>query len=413
MADRTLTKRSDGLHWLSVQLTEWLHDSLESWQPSSADLVSAFRHFKDYEEKQLSSESNWERRIALGKLYEYAIYEKILNLAQDTELIKYVVRKGRDATQKVIPKTRLASNGLLYSKRGDICVRGNGQDLAEFDVLLVGSQEEIVLIEVLVTKMKLKDFASEYHYKSNLLRFLFGKWALDPIVVSFIDLPRKPVFIETVPHVENHFVHTRSIEGPLSAIRSAIMEGNSSERHRGKLIGFNELRPREFDYRSLHDQVRNQLTGAAFQLTQSVENLVQETHRSIVKNAIIGVLSKSAVAHLLGTKQMVLLSSRGPLSTEEFHRYFSRVLLVLSLPELRPTLYLRVRSRGNYLKMGPVALSAFKFERNIEAQHTEFFQWLEETDTNIETSFMQRILDYYLRKQIVGEHKKKPQFPKL
>lgn len=399
---------------LSIKLTEWLRNNLESWQPTSADVVNASRHFKEREKKRLFYGSHWDLRNALGKLYEYMIYEKILALAQDTDLIKYIARKGRDAAQRGAPKPRLASNGMIYNKRGEIYVRGNGQDLAEFDVLLVDSQDRILSIEAHATKVNLKDFVNECHYKRNLLEFLFGSRASNPIVVSFIDPQTTASFREVILQTGNPFVLTRPIEGPLLAMKLTSMEKKSNgQQDYRKLIMLNELRPREFNYRLLHDQEKNQLIGAAFQPMQSVENLVQKTRTSIVKNVIVGILNESAVTHLLGTRQMVLTLLEAPLSNAQFHHYFSRVLLVLSLPELRPTLYLRVRNRRNYLKLGPVALSTFKFERNIEAKYTEFFGWLDETNTYIGKPFMQKILDYYLREQIIGQHRKKPQSPKL
>lgn len=396
------------------KLTEWLRNSLESWQPTTADVIKASRHLKNYERKQLFSGSGWERRRTLGKLYEYSIYERILTLAQGSSPIKYIVRKGRDVPKGICLKTGLAQNGLFYSRRGDIYVRGNGQDLAEFDILLVDSQDSIVLIEVLESMININDFADECHYKRNLLEFLFGNRVSDPVVVSSIDLLRNANCRKLFSQTENHFVRTKPIEDLVSALDSTKLKEDSDVQHDyGKLVTFSELQPREFDYRSHHDREKRQLIEAALQPTHSVENLAQKARLSIVKNVIIGILNKSAIKYLLGTKQMVVPPLQDPLSNQEFLHHFAKTLLVLSLPELRPTLYLKVRNRCNYLKMGPASLTTFKFERNIEAQHTEFYGWLEETDLFIGKTFSQKILDYYLREHVVGWRMKRPQFPKF
>jgi hypothetical protein len=63
--------------------------------------------------------------------------------------------KGAD-TPHQRNNVQLGQNGFFYSKYGDITVRGNGYDLAEYDLLLVYSDNHIAFAEVVTSPADLK-----------------------------------------------------------------------------------------------------------------------------------------------------------------------------------------------------------------------------------------------------------------
>lgn len=66
----------------------------------------------------------------------------------------------------------------------------------------------------------------------------------------------------------------------------------------------------------------------------------------LIKRIIVGYLNESSIKSLLDGKNMVIQGEKQ--SYESFHA-FSRVVLALSMPDLRPALYLRLRAKPVYL----------------------------------------------------------------
>ena len=71
-------------------------------------------------------------RTAEGRWFEAIVYEMFLDIATRSNRIRFLAMKGADAPKKR-DNVRIGQNGVFYSKYGDITIRGNGQDLAEFD----------------------------------------------------------------------------------------------------------------------------------------------------------------------------------------------------------------------------------------------------------------------------------------
>ena len=119
-----------------LQMITWLNKNFSSLQPTRAIVMRALRHLRPADRKKLFSEDIPEMRTAEGRWFEAIVYEMILDLSLKTDLILAVVARGADGPSKV-RRAQLGQNGLFYSNIGDIKVRGNGQDLAEVDLMLV------------------------------------------------------------------------------------------------------------------------------------------------------------------------------------------------------------------------------------------------------------------------------------
>jgi hypothetical protein len=128
----------------------------------------------------------------------------------------------------------------------------------------------------------------------------------------------------------------------------------------------------------------------------------------LIRRIVVGYLNEFSVKSLLAKKNIVIEENK--LSYEKFHA-FSRVVLALSMPDLRPTFYLGLRAKPVYLKMGPVTASTFEFERNIRRRRTAFFDWLENTNFEIAPSLLNSILNVCLIEGVTGSRRKAGESP--
>jgi hypothetical protein len=119
----------------------WLSANFKNFKPNAAIALNATRHMNKIERKKLFSPDIEPMRTAEGRWFEAIVYEMFLDISKKSSRIKYLARKGADAPRKR-EDVKLGQNGLFYSKYGDITIRGNGQDLAEFDMLLVDSDND-------------------------------------------------------------------------------------------------------------------------------------------------------------------------------------------------------------------------------------------------------------------------------
>jgi hypothetical protein len=127
-------------------------------------------------------------KTAEGKWYESIIYETILRCSGPR------TRSGRSSPRARTPVPAapgaLGQNGLFYSRSGDIKVRGNGQDLAELDLLLVGEGRSIAFGEIVTSPAAMKELETEILYKKRLMGHLFGQEVVPALLVSSVDISR-------------------------------------------------------------------------------------------------------------------------------------------------------------------------------------------------------------------------------
>ena len=151
----------------------WLTANFKHFKPNAAIALNATRHMNKIERKKLFSPDIEPMRTAEGRWFEAIVYEMFLDISKKSSRIKYLARKGADAPRKR-EDVKLGQNGLFYSKYGDITIRGNGQDLAEFDMLLVDSDNHVAFAEVVTSPSDLKEFEQEIAFKKRLIGYLYG-----------------------------------------------------------------------------------------------------------------------------------------------------------------------------------------------------------------------------------------------
>jgi hypothetical protein len=367
--------------------------------------LQSLRHLPKKIKKDLFSENEHTKQNAIGYWYEAVIYERLLELAkQDADCV--VVGKWNDVPWQKRKKPKLGQDGLFYDESGTIVARGNGQDLGEFDLLMTNSLNEMAFAEVTNSKNNLKRFDVEIDYKRRLIGALFSQ-PVQFVLISCLDLRNRPVVKRIASTPESYFTLTGGLDGIHSSLKlEDVLCRPPNQNNRFSPILLANLKTVNLNYLKLHNLCREKLINAA------MSSKLPEFKGSslLIKRIIVGYLNESSIKSLLDGKNMVIQGEKQ--SYESFHA-FSRVVLALSMPDLRPALYLRLRAKPVYLKMGPFTTSTFEFERNICRRRTAFFDWLENVYFEIAPNLLNQIMNVCLNEGVAGSRRKAGESPDI
>ncbi|OPY39332.1 MAG: hypothetical protein A4E35_00103 [Methanoregula sp. PtaU1.Bin051] len=376
----------------------WLSSNFRNFKPTPAIALNATRHMNKIERKKLFSPDIEPMRTAEGRWFEAIIYEMFLDISKKSDRIRYLARKGADAPKKR-ELARIGQNGIFYSKYGDIVIRGNGQDLAEFDLLLVTSDNEVAFAEVVTSPSDLKEFEQEIEYKKKLLCYLYNQKNTPFLLVSSFDLSNYSVIKRLAKDKTNAIIHTSSCEQIKKMVkyyRPRILYTKPYDH--AKLIPATRLTFRQpFDYRKYHDDVKNRIFARI-----TGDDKFQQDQRSyaptddLVKKVLYGALYPQAIKAVCETYGMSVKGKKVEFS--EFFRHYSRAIVATDLPGYELIIYLRSKSRKEYLKMVQVKDRHFKFERPTPPK-VGFFLWLETIQPTLGTRITLSILDTFTIKE--------------
>jgi len=328
-------------------------------------------------------------KAAEGRWYEAMIYEMVLSLSARTDSIRGVVGKGADARGRV-QKVGLNQNGLLHSRSGDIKIRGNGQDLAEIDLLLIGVDGSLVFGEIVTSPANIKEIESEIDYKKRLLGYLFGQDHVPFILFASVDISRTATVRRLLNDPDNTFIATISCEEIRNRLNTREIHHTSPQSlHHPKLMNIKNIPPvRPFDYKQLHDMRRRELLNALLDPRPSKNP--GDGEWSPVKKVILGAPYPNAVRVL--TSQLRFRIGEHALSPEEFDASFSKVVVAMNLPDHEPVFYLKRRGRREYLKMVRQRDGSFRCEGERSRKMLGFFIWLESVQSTLGTDVTRRLL---------------------
>jgi hypothetical protein len=378
-----------------LEMIEWLRTHFNTVKPTRTLALKATRHLRKSEKKNLFSEDISMMRTAEGRWYEGLIYEMMIEVASDCDLIKGVVRKGADAPY-VRQKISQDQNGTFYSNYGDIKVRGNGQDLAEVDFLLVDRENTVAFGEIVTSPTDLKEFEQEIIFKKRLIGYLFGQPIVPFILVSSVDISRNSIIQRLMKEPDSVLITTASCE----EIKSVLNPREIRYRPRKpiahpKLLHLADIRQkRPFDYRQLHDERRERL------LEQMAAGMPLEALTGpdeippIVKKIVFGALYPPSI-RLLCQRTEVTMKGEA-LTFEAIMKDFSKVILAVNLPDCRPILYFRSKKKKEYYKMVPSKNGGFKYESRRTPHMAGFFLWLEGTKPSLGTQMTKTLLRYFV-----------------
>lgn len=372
----------------------WLNTNFRQFKPTAAIAINATRHMNKIERKKLFSPDIEPMRTAEGRWFEAIVYEMFLDIAKKTGTIKHIAMKGADAPRQR-ENVRIGQNGLFYSKYGDITIRGNGQDLAEFDMLLVDSDNHVAFAEVVTSPADLKEFEIEIAYKKKLLGYLYGQKITPFLLVSSFDLSNYSVVKRLAKDKTNAIIHTSSCEEIKSLVkhyRPRIIY-NLPENH-PKLIRATDIRMKHpFDYKKYHDEVKNRIFSETAKRPGSrIAPEITDTTGQLVKKILYGGLFPPAIKAVIDNYGMTVKGKK--ITFEEFPKLYSKAIIATDLPNYELIIYLRSRQKKEYHKLIQMKDGHFKFERPTPPK-VGFFLWLETIQPTLGAGMTLQVLDAF------------------
>jgi hypothetical protein len=378
-------------------MISWLNDNFKHFKPTAAIALNATRHMNQLERKKLFSSDIEPMRTAEGRWFEAIIYEMFLDISQKSGHITYLVKKGADAPkhQKL---AALGQNGIFYSRSGDIVIRGNGQDLAEFDLLLVTSAGEVAFAEVVTSPSDLKEFEQEIYYKKRLLGYLYDQKTVPFLLISSFDISHFSVVRRLAKAPENAIIFTSSCEQIKSLVkhyRPRILY--TKPQNHSKLLAATDLVFRKpFDYKKNHDEVKNRIFSRIADHGRNNPPRPAAGSDELVKKVLYGALYPQAIRMVCESYGMSVKGHR--IGFADFSKHYSKAVIATDLPGYELIIYLRSRSKKEYLKMVQAKDGHFKFERPTPAK-VGFFFWLESIQPSLGARITHSILETFSKKE--------------
>jgi hypothetical protein len=378
-----------------AELIRWLNNNISSFQPDEMLAVQAAKHLSRIERNKLFSPEIEHMRTAEGRWYEAIIYEMFLNIAETTDEIRSVALKGADAP-KGLRSVRLGQNGFFYSRNGDITIRGNGQDLAEFDFVLLDKNGSIAFGEVVTSPSDLKEFEREIEYKKRLLGYLFRQEHVPFLLVSSFDISHYSVVRRLMKSKDNINVTTISceqIKGLIKHHGTRFLSVPKKHHEHKKVFRVTEIDQKvPFDYGKYHDCERNKVFS---QISKNIDIKNGNSHGEtslLVKKILYGGLYPSAVKSLCREHDLLIRGEK--IEFDNLMKNYSKVILATDLPGYEPLVYLRSKTRREYLKMVQDKEGNFKFERRTPPK-VGFFLWLESLSPTLGSRITHQILSAF------------------
>jgi len=371
----------------------WLNANFRHFKPTAAIAINATRHMNKIERKKLFSPDIEPMRTAEGRWFEAIVYEMFLDISKKSGTIRYLARKGADAPDRR-ENVRIGQNGMFYSKYGDITIRGNGQDLAEFDMLLMDSDNHVAFAEVVTSPSDLKEFEVEIAFKKRLLGYLYGQKITPFLLVSSFDLSNYSVIKRLAKDKTNAIIHTSSCEEIKSLVkhyRPRIIY-NLPENH-PKLIRATDIPMKHpFDYKRYHDEVKNKLFTDINRASGRIHPEITDQTGQLVKKVLFGGLFPPAIKAVCDTYGMTVKGRT--ITPEDFPKYYSKAIIATDMPGYELIIYLRSTQKKEYHKMIQMKDGHFKFERPTPPK-VGFFLWLESIQPTLGARITLQVLDAF------------------
>ena len=371
----------------------WLNANFRHFKPTAAIAINATRHMNKIERKKLFSPDLEPMRTAEGRWFEAIVYEMFLDISKKSGTIRYLARKGADAPDRR-ENVRIGQNGMFYSKYGDITIRGNGQDLAEFDMLLMDSDNHVAFAEVVTSPSDLKEFEVEIAFKKRLLGYLYGQKITPFLLVSSFDLSNYSVIKRLAKDKTNAIIHTSSCEEIKSLVkhyRPRIIY-NLPENH-PKLIRATDIPMKHpFDYKRYHDEVKNKLFTDINRASGRIHPEITDQTGQLVKKVLFGGLFPPAIKAVCDTYGMTVKG--WTITPEDFPKYYSKAIIATDMPGYELIIYLRSTQKKEYHKMIQMKDGHFKFERPTPPK-VGFFLWLESIQPTLGARITLQVLDAF------------------
>lgn len=357
----------------------------------------ALRHLGYAEKHALFSDDYVLQRTSEGLWYEFLVYEIMLDLSLGTDRIRSIVGKGADAPAHPAGM-RPGQNGFYYSERGNLTIRGNGQNIAEMDLLFVDGRGVMGFAEVITSAMELEAFYDEIRYKKRLLGTLLGQETVPFVLVSSVDVSRYESIRRIAESPENLIL----ITDPIEDIRILIYEGSLRRRPEKpvlhpKLIDLTSIRNRApFDYKEIHDQNRDGVVRALLSHRGDGIDSISPAINPLSKKIMLGTLEEAGIKAVL--RDRVVRIKDAVLYAGDVSRRFSRVVIAFDIPAYTPVIYLKVKGKEEYLKVIRNAAGDLVFQgRRTPAPYMSgFYEWLDDEKPTVDPRVAERYASLFL-----------------
>ncbi|MBQ3718917.1 MAG: hypothetical protein II893_05965 [Methanomicrobium sp.] len=378
-----------------MEMLNWLNANFYRKKPDKTIARRAIRHLKKLEKTQLFSPELSQMRAAEGRWYESLIYEMLLELTETTGKVKYVVRKGADAPFPPI-EIKLGQNGIFYSNRGDINIRGNGQDIAEFDIVFVDYMDRICFCEIVTSASDLKDMEAEVHYKKKLLSYLYAQAVVPFVLFSSVDISRSSIMKRLMRETESTLIVTPTCEELKNVLHRENTKGVPRKPvDNNRLIGIEKIPiKRPFDYKMLHDMKRDRTLEIMMKGGGKEEMARPDGIPPVSKKVLFGALYPAAIRSLMHNRTYTMNSKK--YVYDDMKNEFSKMVLAVDIPEYEPVIYLRSKKKNEYLKIVRKKSGELKVESKRTPQMTGFYLWLESLRPTLGSDVAQRYAEIFL-----------------
>ena len=378
-----------------MEMLNWLNANFYRKKPDKTIARRAIRHLKKLEKTQLFSPELSQMRAAEGRWYESLIYEMLLELTETTGKVKYVVKKGADAPFPPI-EIKLGQNGIFYSNRGDINIRGNGQDIAEFDIVFVDYMDRICFCEIVTSASDLKDMEAEVHYKKKLLSYLYAQAVVPFVLFSSVDISRSSIMKRLMRETESTLIVTPTCEELKNVLhRDSIRGVPRKPVDNSRLIGIEKIPiKRPFDYKKLHDMKRDRTLEIMMNGGGKEEMAKPDEIPPVSKKVLFGALYPAAIRSLMHNRTYTMNSKK--YVYDDMKNEFSKMVLAVDIPEYEPVIYLRSKKKNEYLKIVRKKSGELKVESKRTPQMTGFYLWLESLRPTIGSDVAGRYAEVFL-----------------
>ncbi len=311
----------------------WLTEKLGKFGLDSPEASWAHLHISNKLRRQASQSPAGSLHLQ-GQFYESIIYEYVRKLSLTSNSILSVVARSNDAPKDERTREwRRGQDGLFYDSNGSPIVRGDGQDLAEFDILVIGHRNVFVLLECTTSRKRIlnPDFGEKIAYKRRLINYLFSPERLEFVLVTPFNLAAEETIQALMRQPSNYLA--KSATAKSSGSRDEFLKSHEQRiPYSKKLRSWTFLSSRALDYAKVVERERQDLIRAPGSGT-SVDAVVADPSRSpIVKNVILGVLDRQATKFLLESMEVIVEGHR--LRNEDFEHEYTRASLGLSFPNL-------------------------------------------------------------------------------
>ena len=380
----------DFLTWLDINFPRDFFDE---------DIAQrALRHLGYHEKWDLFSGDYALQRTAEGSWYEYLVYEIMLDLSLRTDLIRSIVRKGDDVQEPCLAP-HPGQNGFFYSEKGNLTVRGNGQTIAEMDLLFVDDHGDMGFFEVITSAMGLKTFHEEVCYKKRLLGAMLGQTRVPFVLVSSVDVSQYTSIQKIAAEPDCLIL----ITNPIEEIRDLIYEGSLRRRPEKrplhpKVIDVTRITPgHSFDYREIHDGNRERVVRAMLSGADGGMTAVSSVVDPLSKKVMLGALNTAGGEAMLHDRGIRIKDA--VLSADDVVRRFSRAVIAFDIPAYTPVIYLKVKGKEAYLKIVQDTSGDLVFQdtRTPNRSMEGFYDWLNADKPTLQVGVAERYASLFFQ----------------